>query len=276
MKVFVTGSSGFIGRHVVRELIYRGIKPLCLVRNINSMKNLGFVSHELELVEGDLDTFDPRIYFSNHTTPDICIHLAWQGLPNYKQMFHIEENLPKQYKFIKSLIESGVSDITVTATCLEYGMQEGALSASDFSNPLIPYAIAKDSLRRFLFALQEHLDFEIKWLRLFYTYGEGQSESSILSQLEKSIDRGDEYFNMSGGEQIRDYLPVTELANQIVDFSLNPGSGVFQCCSGHPVKIKDLVLNYLKMHQKHIALNLGYYAYNDYEPMEFWGKKENQ
>jgi len=152
-------------------------------------------------------------------------------------------------------------------------MQEGCLNTSNFANPLISYAIAKDSLRRFLSALQTHLKFELKWLRLFYTYGDGQSESSILSQLDKALGRGDQKFDMSGGEQVRDYLPVTELVKQIVDFSLTSGSGVFQCCSGQPIKIKDLVTNYLKVHQKNIALNLGHYPYNDYEPMEFWGEK---
>ena len=38
-----------------------------------------------------------------------------------------------------------------------------------------------------------------------------------------------------------------------------------------PVKIKDFVENYLKIINRNISLNFGYYPYPDYEPMKFWG-----
>jgi uncharacterized protein YbjT (DUF2867 family) len=39
-KVLVTGCSGFVGRYVVRELIARGYRPVCLVRDLERLKNL--------------------------------------------------------------------------------------------------------------------------------------------------------------------------------------------------------------------------------------------
>lgn len=109
-------------------------------------------------------------------------------------------------------------------------------------------------------------------MRLFYIYGKGQSEKSILSQLEKAIKNGDEVFNMSGGEQLRDYLHVNEVANQIADAALdNQKNNIYNICSGIPISIRKLVEDYLKQNNKSIKLNLGYYPYLDYEPMAFWG-----
>jgi len=79
-------------------------------------------------------------------------------------------------------------------------------------------------------------------------------------------------FNMSGGEQVRDYLPVEKVAEYIVSIALQKQvTGVINCCSGEPVTIKDLVNDYLALKKQHITLNLGYYPYPDYEPMRFWG-----
>ena len=47
-------------------------------------------------------------------------------------------------------------------------------------------------------------------------YGQGQSSTSLFTKLKEAIVRGDKVFNMSGGEQLRDYLPVGEIARQIV------------------------------------------------------------
>jgi dTDP-6-deoxy-L-talose 4-dehydrogenase (NAD+) len=47
--------------------------------------------------------------------------------------------------------------------------------------------------------------------------------------------------------------------------------GIVNCCSGIPISIKQLVQNYLHDNNATIKLNLGYYPYPDYEPMQFWG-----
>ena len=77
---------------------------------------------------------------------------------------------------------------------------------------------------------------------------------------------------MSGGEQIRDFLPVDVVASKIVDYSLNlKGSNIINICSGQPISIRRLVENWIKQNNWDIKLNLGFYPYPDYEPFAFWG-----
>ena len=75
-------------------------------------------------------------------------------------------------------------------------------------------------LRRQLGHLKEIKPFALTWARLFYLYGEGQAENSLLPQLKKAVEQGDKVFNMSGGEQLRDYLPVAEVARRLVSLAL--------------------------------------------------------
>lgn len=221
----------------------------------------------------DLSKLDvTKNYFDYFDQPDILIHLAWEGLPNYKSLFHIEENLPRHYRFLSNLVRNGLKDVTVTGTCFEYGMQQGCLSEEMPAKPENPYAIAKDLLRRNLEELNGRFNFSFKWIRLFYMYGNGQNPKSLFAQLDKAIEEGDLVFNMSGGEQIRDYLPIENVAKYIVAIAMQQSiKGIVNCCSGKPVRLKDMVSSYLKSKGANILLNLGYYSYPNYEPMEFWG-----
>ena len=100
--------------------------------------------------------------------PDVLIHLAWGGLPNYRSLHHFEHELPIQYRFLSDLVRSGLSGLVVAGTCFEYGMQSGQLSEDMGSCPDNPYGFAKDALRRQLEYLHEVNSFALTWARLFY------------------------------------------------------------------------------------------------------------
>jgi nucleoside-diphosphate-sugar epimerase len=270
MKILVTGSTGFIGSHVVPELISQGHEVTATARNSDHALMLPWF-HKVQFVTCDLHCMeqDPVTLFD---VPDIIVHLAWPGLPNYKELFHFEANLSADYNFLKAMIEAGTRHILVTGTCFEYGMQNGCLSEDMKTLPSNPYGIAKDTLRKFLRALQQIHPFVMQWLRLFYVYGPGQNPGSLMAQLDRAIDAADPVFRMSGGEQLRDYLPVHEVARRIGFLVGNPKChGIINCCSGRPVSVRNLVEQRIRERGAKLQLDLGHYPYPDYEPMAFWG-----
>jgi len=173
---------------------------------------------------------------------------------------------------LKAITEAGLRDLTVTGTCFEYGMQSGCLTEETPAIPANSYAIAKDTLRKMMEILNSNQSFNFKWIRLFYMYGKGQAPSSLFTQLDKAIEQNASPFNMSGGEQIRDFLSVEKVVEHICQIAfLEANIGVVNCCSGAPQTVKTFVENYLKERGVELPLNLGYYPYPTYEPMEFWG-----
>jgi dTDP-6-deoxy-L-talose 4-dehydrogenase (NAD+) len=170
------------------------------------------------------------------------------------------------------LVVKGLKDLNVIGTCFEYGMKSGCLSEDMETNPITAYSIAKDTLRKFIELLNENYEFKLKWIRLFYMYGKGQNPKSLIAQLEKALKNKDRIFNMSGGEQLRDYLPIEKVAEYITKISLQKKiNGIINCCSGKPISIRNLIENYIKEKNEKIKLNLGYYPYPNYVPMAFWG-----
>lgn len=268
MKVAVTGASGFVGRHVVAALKARGIAPTTTLRP-GASKPLWF--SDLEVVRLDISK-PPAEPFAALGCPDVLLHLAWGGLPNYRSRHHVEQELPAHYRFLRDMVSGGLRTLLVTGTCLEYGMQSGALAEGLDAQPANPYAVAKDSLRRELEQLCVVRPFHLTWARLFYLFGEGQNAASLLPQLMQAVAGGAAGFDMSGGEQLRDYLPVAQAARHLVSLALAQRPlGVVNVCSGQPVSVRAMVERWIEENDWSIRLNLGKYPYPDYEPMAFWG-----
>ena len=272
MKIAVTGGTGFIGNHLITHLLNEGHDVLVTGTNEEKAKVYEWYS-KVEFVKLNINSTISQDKLQEIARCQKLIHLAWNGLPNYKELFHFELNLMPQYNFLKNLVELGMEDLTVAGTCMEYGLQNGCLTVDSPVDPQNSYAIAKDTLRRFLVQLQTKKNFNLKWVRLFYMYGKGQSDKSILSQLDRALDNGDDAFNMSGGEQLRDYLPVEKVAENISRLCTEQYStGIYNCSSGIPISVRTLVEMHLKRRNKTTKLNLGFYPYSDFEAMAFWGE----
>jgi dTDP-6-deoxy-L-talose 4-dehydrogenase (NAD+) len=272
MKVLVTGATGFIGNHVVNQLLKKNCQVIATSATEQKAK-LAPWFNKVKYIPFDFSSFDKTAdYYNYFQAPDLMIHLAWEGLPNYKSAFHLEVNYPRHLAILTNLIKNGLKDLTVTGTCFEYGMQEGCLKEDMEVHPANAYAIAKNELRKSLEELQHEFEFIFKWVRLFYMYGPGQNPNSLIPKLEQALAAKEKIFNMSGGEQVRDFLPVETVASHIVNIALQKDvTGIINCASNQPVTVKKFIENYLQRSSQTIELNFGYYPYADYEPMAFWG-----
>ena len=269
-KVIVTGATGFVGQNLIPLLLKNGFHIKAVSRDIQKAQSFEWFD-KVEFIAADMGNCAEQLQISPEMS---LIHLAWSGLPNYKSAFHFEENLPKSYEFIKSCVNFGVNQVLVAGTCFEYGLQSGPIPSNAKTKPNNPYAFAKDALRQQLEFLSKENPFCLQWARLFYMYGKGQNSKSVLSQLDAAIDNGDTTFNMSGGEQLRDYLSIEDLVKQLINLHELRKVGNYNICSGTPISIRRLVEERIKDRAANISLNLGYYPYPDYEPIAFWGISE--
>ena len=179
MKVAVTGAAGFIGRHVLAELETRLVESISLVR---LSKGNALENYKCTVLQFDLHN-PPYNAYELLERPDVVIHLAWSNLSNVNSPLHYEQELTAQYQFLKNLIESGLPNLVIAGSCFEYGIYSGSVNENFDPQPCTVYGFAKNALRCQLVDLKTEYQFNFTWARLFYLYGEAQSESSLFSRI---------------------------------------------------------------------------------------------
>lgn len=265
--VVVTGAGGFIGREVCRELQRLGANPI------------GFDCAQPALGPDELtypfiiaDLADPQGALDQVGGAHALIDLAWDTLSDYDSDRHFRVSLPLHYEFVTAVLDAGISRIVGAGTCFEYGMRNGMLDEYLVPDPQNAYAFAKHALHSELQLLRNHRSFDLTWVRPFYLFGGPTSRRSLFSLLTDAVERGDAVFRMSGGEQLRDYLPVSVAARRIAKLALlDHGSGAVNVCSGQPRSIRGIVEGWIEENDWNIDLDLGYYPYPAHEPHAFWG-----
>jgi nucleoside-diphosphate-sugar epimerase len=255
--IHLLGSEGFIGRALQREA--GDLQLQCW-------------SHRHSYPGHYFDLFDPSSWERLlKYQPTHAILLSWPGLPNYQESFHITRNLPACVELIEQLVEAGLQRLVVAGTCYEYGMQNGPLKEDQLTDPVNCYAIAKDSLRRLIASRYSQQDLQWCWARIFYPFGHGQNPKSLLPSLQRAIDEQDSVFAMSSGRQVRDFVPVEQVAKLLLWMTTHPeAQGVFNCGSGCPVSLRELAEKCINESLSSTILKLGVYPDRQDEPLAFW------
>lgn len=257
--IHLLGSEGFIGRAIQREA--HDIQLHCW-------------SHRQPRPETYFDLLDPSSWKALlNCRPTHAILLSWPGLPNYRETFHVTRNLPATIELVEQLMAAGLKRIVIAGTCYEYGLQNGPLKEDQFTDPVNCYAIAKDSLRRFIASRYTQEQLQWCWARIFYPFGEGQNPNSLLPSLIKAIYDGEKSFPMGSAHQLRDFIEVQEVARHLLTLAVHHNAaGVYNSGSGMPRSVLEIAEEAIAAHGGSIRLVRGVYPDRSDEPLAFWAE----
>lgn len=264
MKVLVTGSSGYIGKHVVKELIDQGFQ---VIVNDLCYKNL-----DSKAVVSEANIFsDQSGLYEKLGSPDVIVHLAWQDGFIHDSNMHMF-NLSKHYQFLHNMIESGCKNIAVMGTMHEVGYWEGPVDENTPCNPLSQYGVAKNALRQALILLNKQFDFNLFWLRAFYIFGDDSRASSIFAKIVQAEKENKKYFPFTTGKNKYDFISIDELAYQIARASTQTKvTGIINVCSGRPTSLSEQVESFIKSNNLKIKLQYGAFEDRPYDSPAIWG-----
>ena len=264
MKILVTGANGYIGNHVVSQLLDMG-HYVCAC-DINTSN----VDARADIIDINI-FYDITDIYTRLGSPDVCIHLAWRDGFQHNSPNHLGD-LPSHYRFLNSMIEGGLKHLVVMGSMHEVGYWEGAIDENTPCNPLSMYGIAKNALRQAMIVLCGQKNVVLQWIRAYYIVGDDLRNNSTFSKLCQAEADGKETFPFTTGKTKYDFLSIDELAKQISSVaSQTKVNGIINCCSGKPISLAEKVESYIKEHGLRIKLEYGAFPDRPYDSPIVYG-----
>ncbi len=238
-KVFLTGGSGFIGRHCIPFLLDKGYQVHAIISEENppqiKAKNLFWYTldlHDRQKTERSIAEIKP-----SH-----ILHLAWYT--EHGLFWSSDRNIDwvaASLHLITAFTENGGGRIVVAGTCAEYDWKYGY--CNEQVTPLRPatlYGAAKNSLNNILFRYAAQKDVSYAWGRIFFLYGPNENKKRLIPYVITSLMKNAPA-QCTQGDQIRDFLHVEDVAHAFVTLLDSEVTGSINIASGIPVSIKHIV-----------------------------------
>ena len=266
-KILVTGAGGYIGRHVVKQLLDMGAVVIAADIHVEGVDKRA-VTIERNIFDGS-----PHI-FTELGSPDICLHMAWRDGFTHNSNAHME-CLSDHIRVCRNLIEGGLKQLAVMGTQHEVGFYEGEVNEDTPCFPQSLYGIAKNSLRQALFQMYGESELTLQWLRAFYIYGDDKHNLSIFAKLLAAEEEGKTEFPFNSGKNKYDFILVEELARQIAMCVMQDTiKGIINCCSGTPISLADKVEDFIQVHKLNIRLAYNTFPDRTYDSPAIWGNAD--
>ncbi len=251
MRVLVTGSDGFIGSHLVEELVRRGYDVRAFVM-YNSFNSWGWldkcapdVKEHIDVFQGDIR--DPNGVRQSITGCDVVLHLA--ALIAIPFSYHspdsyVDTNIKGTLNILQAAREKNVRVIH-TSTSEVYGTAEFVPITE--LHPLkgqSPYSATKIAADQLAFSFYSSFELPVTIIRPFNTYGPRQSSRAVIPTIISQIASGAGNIKLGSVHPTRDFNFVEDTVEGFIASmnSVDAYGEVINLGSNFEISIADTAL----------------------------------
>lgn len=256
IKTLVTGADGFIGSHLVEELVKDGYKVKAFVY-YNSFNNWGWLDclpkhiiNEVEIFQGDIrDCNCVRQSIKNinqvfHLAALIAIPFSYNSPDSY-----VDTNIKGTLNILQAAKDFDVNKIFITSTSEVYGSAK--YTPIDEKHPLqgqSPYSATKIAADKLSESFYKSFGMPITIVRPFNTYGPRQSARAIIPTIILQLLKGNKEIKLGSLTPTRDFNYVKDTVNGFIKISkiknikniINIIGEEINIASNKEISIKDL------------------------------------
>lgn len=244
MKVLVTGGAGFVGSHIVDDLIDKKYEVV-VVDNLSTGKkeflNPKAVFYKYDITKGVTEIFKKE-------KPDVVIHAAAQVMLRRsieEPVFDAETNIIGTIQVLEGCRKSGVKKIIYTSTGgARYGEPEYLpVQEKHPIKPLAPYGISKHTAEHYIevYSNLYGVDYLIFCFGNVYGPRDDPQFGRVIAVFCKAILEGKQPTIFGDGKQVRDFVYVKDLADFIVgSINKKPTDKIFNIANGEEVSVNRI------------------------------------
>lgn len=272
-NILITGGAGYIGSHVVKELLKKGYENITVIDNLSTgfletIKRLKKYYGDFEFKEADLSDWNEVEKIFKEKRFDSIIHFAAalvvpESVKN--PLKYYLNNTANTTNLIKCAVENGVKKFIFSSTAAVYGeptkIPKSGITEDFETKPINPYGYSKLMSEQVLKdTANANPDFKYVILRYFNVAGAdidgkiGQStkdathlikvaSETAVGKRDKMYIFGDDY-PTPDGTCIRDYIHVDDLADahiKALEYLEEHKSDIFNCGYGRGYSVKEVI-----------------------------------
>ncbi len=275
MRALVTGATGFIGSHLTRRLVAKGVDVHVFVRPGSDTWRLNDVWFRVHVHRGDLASYEDVHRVVRAVRPDTIFHLG-----SYVNVKRSLEDVDEVNRVIiggtTNLIRAVLSEVPEcffinTGTCEEYGDGPVPFREDQLPRPVSPYSAAKTAATFFTMMAHKSLGLRAVTIRPFLTYGPAQQPLRLIPQaiLAGLLKRE---FKMTPGEQTREFNYVADIVEGYLEVARRPevAGEIINLGNGKEVQIREVVRLIFDLMGNPIEPQIGALPYRPGETWHFY------
>lgn len=275
-KILVTGAGGFIGIHLIKRILSNNVEIICLDLSFDNNFDNNFDEKLIEnvyKVKVDVLNEESIKNIFNVYNPHYIIHLA--GYINRSSSINaFKDAMNVNYYGTFNLLNAALNipnleGILLFGTADEYGMAEDPYFEVSKVSPLSPYGISKNAACNLALAYHKIYKLPVNVVRPSIAYGPGQKINMFIPSIISCL-LSDNKFEMSGGDQYRNFIYIDDLIKAVLLIINSKVKGeIFNLGSHESIKLKDLALKIEKLLSLKNKILLGAVPYRDTEIMNY-------
>jgi len=245
MKAVVTGGAGFIGSHLVEELLLQGAKVHVLDNLVSGqLKNV----HPLAVMHIEDIRSQGAKQIIKREKPDVVFHLAAQadvGQSIREPKYDADMNINGTINILEACREASVKKIIFASTSGVYGnLQKDLISEKDLTMPISYYGLSKLTAESYIRLFHQLYGLSYTILRYGNVYGPRQSakgEGGVIAIFLDRIKKGMPLMIHGDGEQTRDFVYVKDVVRANIAAVEKGDQETIQVSTGRSISINHLV-----------------------------------
>lgn len=237
-RLLITGASGFLGGHCLKQLEHSGFEIHAISRECRIAHFARLNWHRIDLQEQS----DVR-RLMQEVKPTHLLHLAW--CCDRKGYWTSDENdhlATASVELCRQFVELQGRRIVCAGTGAEYKKDDDKPHLEDESlvGASVQYTGAKIALHTELQKRCALSNISLIWARIFFAYGPAERPHRVIPSVIRSLLRG-EPVACSEGLQLRDFVFAEDVAQCLISLLKNGRAGTYNVGSGTATSLKEVL-----------------------------------